>query len=97
MHFSSLQAKDLPGHLELVSANLEEAGSFDYAVEDCEFVCHVASPVIMRVLTSHLLEKATSYEFTGLQAKDPQKEIVDAAVNGTINVFESILKARAAK
>eukprot|EP00897_Mesotaenium_endlicherianum_P009845 jgi/Mesen1/888/ME000115S00014 len=68
----------MPGKLELVTADLNKEGSYDEAVKDCEFVCHVASPAL-------------------LKSKNPQQDIVDPAVKGTQNVFNSILKACTAK
>lgn len=46
----SLQAEGTPGTLTLHSADLNHEGSFDEAVQGCAYVCHVASPVIMKVL-----------------------------------------------
>ncbi|GJP46579.1 hypothetical protein CLOM_g5848 [Closterium sp. NIES-68] len=66
-----------PGTLELFSADLNKPGSFDEAVEGCEFVCHVASVVRLSV-------------------PNPQS-VVDAALEGTRNVFASILKHKTAK
>lgn len=71
-------AEGVKGKLGLFSADLMKPGSFDSAVDGCEYVCHVASVV-------------------DLQPKDPQKEVVDPAVEGTRNVFNSILKAKKAK
>ncbi|CAI5496383.1 unnamed protein product [Closterium sp. Naga37s-1] len=70
-------AEGTPGKLELFSADLSKPGSFDEAVEGCEFVCHVASLVRMSV-------------------PNPQS-VVDAALEGTRNVFSSILKHKTAK
>ena len=71
-------ADETEGELELVAADLDEAGAFDDAVADCPYVCHVASSVRLR-------------------ANDPQREIVDVAVEGTKNVLASIDKAGAAR
>lgn len=69
----------MKGKLQLFSADLMKPGSFDGALEGCEYVCHVAAVV-------------------ELQPKgDPQKEVVDPAVEGTRNVFNSIVKAKKAK
>ncbi|CAI5488714.1 unnamed protein product [Closterium sp. Naga37s-1] len=73
----SCQAEGSPGKLELFSANLNDPGSFDEAVEGCEFVCHVAAIARMR-------------------APNPQT-IIDAALEGTKNVFSSILKHKTAR
>ncbi|CAI5535528.1 unnamed protein product [Closterium sp. Naga37s-1] len=70
-------AEGTPGKLELFSADLGKPGSFDEAVERCEFVCHVASLVRMSV-------------------PNPQS-VVDAALEGTRNVFSSIVKHKTAK
>lgn len=64
--------------MELFSADLLKVGSFDKAVEGCEYVAHVAAAVAFNV-------------------KDPKKEVVDPALEGTRNVFDSIAKAQAAK
>lgn len=64
--------------LELVKADLLQPGSFDKAVEGCEFVIHTASPV-------------------SFETKDPQKELVDPAVKGTLNVLESCQKSSTVK
>ncbi|CAI7908423.1 unnamed protein product, partial [Closterium sp. NIES-54] len=70
-------AEGTPGKLELFSADLGKPGSFDEAIEGCEFVCHVASLVRMSV-------------------PNPQS-VVDAALEGTRNVFSSIVKHKTAK
>lgn len=67
----------LPGaaeRLELVQADLLEAGSFDRAVQGCRIVMHTASPY-------------------ALTAKDPQRDLVDPAVKGTVAVLESCARA----
>ncbi|CAI5468137.1 unnamed protein product [Closterium sp. Yama58-4] len=70
-------AEGTPGKLELFSADLGKPGSFDEAVEGCDYVCHVASLVRMSV-------------------PNPQT-VVDAALEGTRNVFSSIIKHKTAK
>ncbi|GAB4856270.1 hypothetical protein Ancab_014198 [Ancistrocladus abbreviatus] len=59
--------------LHLFEANLLEDGAFDSAIEGCEGVFHMASPVYF-------------------VAKDPQAELVDPAVKGTLNVLSSCTK-----
>jgi len=73
--------RDLPGadeRLELFSADLMKAGSFDEAVAGCDWVFHIATAVF-------------------LNAKDPQREIIDPAIQGTNNVLDAIEKAGTVK
>ena len=49
MAVDGVQAVGSPGRLELMSADLERMGSFDEAVARCDYVCHVASPVKLKV------------------------------------------------
>lgn len=69
----------LPGHLELVEADLLQEGSFDDAVQDSVYVFHTASPYIVSGIT------------------DPQKELIEPAVKGTLNVLSSVAKAKSVK
>jgi dihydroflavonol-4-reductase len=64
--------------LELVSADLQQRGSFDAAVDGCQYVFHLASPVT-------------------LTAADPQRDIVDPAVDGTRNLLEAVIKSGTVK
>ena len=73
-----LTAMDRDGRLELHAADLENAGSFDQAMQGVTYVIHTASAVL-------------------LNAKDPQREIVDVAVTGTRNVINSALSAGTVK
>ncbi|KAL4205169.1 hypothetical protein AMTRI_Chr01g135980 [Amborella trichopoda] len=59
--------------LKLFKAENMEDRSFDAAVDGCDGVFHVASPVVFSV-------------------KDPQTEIIDPAVKGTLNVLGSCSK-----
>ncbi|XP_076883826.1 phenylacetaldehyde reductase-like [Bidens hawaiensis] len=70
--------------LLLFEANLSVEGSFDSAVSGCVCVFHTASPVI---LTSVYEPKVT----------DPQKELLDPAVKGTLNVLKSVVKVKSVK
>lgn len=67
-------AEELPGALELHSADLMRPGSFDAAVTGCQQVHHVATAVYFN-------------------AEDPQREIVDPAVQGTDNVLRAVDRA----
>ena len=76
-----LPLRALPGaaeRLELVEADLLEAGAFEAAAQGCDAVLHTASPYV-------------------LDAKDPQKDLVLPAVNGTVNVLAACAKASAVK
>jgi dihydroflavonol-4-reductase len=67
---------DLPHaktNLTLIGGDLLVEGSFDCAVQDCDYVLHTASPCIVNV-------------------KDPQRKLVDPAVNGTRFVLDSCKK-----
>lgn len=64
--------------LQLVQADLQEAGAYDKAVAGCDAVFHTASPYVVNV-------------------KDPQRDLVDPAVNGTKNVLESCAKTPSVK
>lgn len=56
------------GKLEMWSADLLQAGSFDKIAAGCRAIIHMASPFTLRF-------------------KDPQKELVDPALQGTRNVL----------
>lgn len=66
----------LPGaeRLELVVADLLDAGAFDAAAAGCEVVMHTASPY-------------------ALDVRDPQRDLVDPAVEGTRNVLAACRRA----
>ncbi|XP_057456782.1 cinnamoyl-CoA reductase CAD2-like isoform X2 [Lotus japonicus] len=64
--------------LQLFKADLLEEGSFDSAIEGCNGVFHIASPVRMFV-------------------EDPQAELIDPAVKGTLNVLKSCAKSPSVK
>ncbi len=72
---------ELPGagdRLRLVEAELQSPGSYDAAVEGCEYVMHTASPYVMDV-------------------EDPQRDLVDPAVQGTLEVLRSAARAGSVK
>jgi len=69
------QKKYGPEKLELFEADLSKEGSFDKAIEGCDFVIHAAAPVFNK------------------PKKDPIKEIVEPAIQGVHNVFQSARKA----
>eukprot|EP01129_Flabellula_baltica_P004362 TRINITY_DN1515_c0_g1_i2.p1 TRINITY_DN1515_c0_g1~~TRINITY_DN1515_c0_g1_i2.p1 ORF type:complete len:406 (+),score=85.19 TRINITY_DN1515_c0_g1_i2:565-1782(+) len=56
--------------LELRTGDLLVEGSFDEAVQGCQYVIHTASPFIRNV-------------------ENPQEDLIDPAVNGTLNVLNS--------
>lgn len=64
--------------LQLFQANLNEEGSFDSAIDGCDGVFHVASPVL-------------------LSATDPQAELIEPAMKGTLNVLRSCRKVPSVK
>ena len=72
--------RSLPGveRLELVAADLDEAGSFDPATAGCDYVIHSASPYVLTV-------------------NDPQQDLVDPAVQGTLSVLASARSAGTVK
>ena len=72
--------RSLPGaeRLEVVAADLDEAGSFDPAAAGCDYVVHAASPYVLTV-------------------KDPQRDLVDPAVRGTLSVLSSARLAATVK
>ncbi len=70
---ASGELTSLPGaadRLDLVAADLNDAGSYADAVTGCEYVIHVASPYTLNV-------------------SDPQRDLVDPAVNGTVAVLDA--------
>jgi len=73
-----LRAMGNEEQLELHSADLEVAGSFEQAMAGARYVVHSASVVL-------------------LNAKDPQREIVDVAVTGTRNVIQTAIAAGSVK
>jgi nucleoside-diphosphate-sugar epimerase len=74
---------ELPGaseSLELVAADLLEPGSFDSILQGCDGVFHTASP----------LPSLKPGDTLG----DPEAELVEPALKGTLNVLEACAKAR---
>lgn len=75
-HFGELDGTE--ERLHLFKANLLEKGSFDSAVDGCDGVFHIASPVVF-------------------SSNNPQADIVDPAVKGTLNVLRSCAKVHSIK
>jgi len=69
--------KEIP-NVQLIEADLLSKGSFDKAVEGCEWVFHTASPFF----------HATN---------NPQIDLVEPALNGTLNVLNSVEKSGTVK
>ncbi|GFP92398.1 tetraketide alpha-pyrone reductase 1 [Phtheirospermum japonicum] len=74
--------------LKLFEANLVDEGSFDSVVDGCEAVFHTASPVFLKV---------SDPQVHSLYSYISQTELIDPAVNGTINVLRSCKKASSIK
>jgi len=72
-------AAELPGTLELVKADLLEAGSFDEPVAGAGAVIHTASPFVIG------------------KVKDPYRQLINPAVEGTRNVLDAADKAESVK
>lgn len=71
-HLTSLT--EHTGTLNVFEADLNAPGSFDEAVDGCDYAIHVASPYALNV-------------------DDPQTDLVDPAVNGTLSFLKSCKKA----
>ncbi|KAK7262661.1 hypothetical protein RJT34_30236 [Clitoria ternatea] len=71
--------------LRFFQADLHEEGSFDEAVKGCDGVFHVAASMEFNVC-----EKENTETFV-------QKNIVDPAIKGTINLLKSCLKSNTVK
>eukprot|EP00253_Pinus_taeda_P027024 PITA_27024 len=72
---------DIPGageRLKIFRADLLEEGSFDAAIDGCDGVFHVASPV-------------------NLNPNDPERDIINPAISGTLNVLRGCSKAKTVK
>ncbi|KAG0600372.1 hypothetical protein M758_11G028400 [Ceratodon purpureus] len=67
--------------LQLLQADLLTPGSFDSVVQGCDGVFHTASPVI-------------PYDQEDV---DPETQLLDPAIKGTVNVLESCAKAKGLK
>ncbi|XP_058072925.1 anthocyanidin reductase ((2S)-flavan-3-ol-forming)-like isoform X2 [Magnolia sinica] len=66
------------GDLKIFKADLTEEGSFDDAINGCDFVFHVATPV-------------------SFQSTDPENDMIKPAINGTLEILKSCVKAKTAK
>ncbi|TVU16178.1 hypothetical protein EJB05_39775 [Eragrostis curvula] len=66
------------GTLEVFRAELEEEGSFDEAIDGCDYAFLLAAPV-------------------NYTAPNPEKELIEPAVQGTLNVLRSCVKAGTVK
>lgn len=71
--------------LRLFKADLREEGSFDEAVKDCSGLFHVAAPM---EFWAQATENVDSYV---------QENIIEPAIQGTLNVLKSCLKSNSIK
>ncbi|OIT01988.1 PREDICTED: dihydroflavonol 4-reductase [Nicotiana attenuata] len=84
----SLHLMKLPGandRLRLFKADLREEGSFDEAVRGCSGLFHVAAPMEFGVQAT---ENVDSYV---------QENVIEPALQGTLNVLKSCLKSNSVK
>ena len=58
MNLSSVKALPFQDHLEICNADLSDANSIDKAIEGCDYVMHVADPVIMERDEKEIVELA---------------------------------------
>ncbi|KAF2285857.1 hypothetical protein GH714_008450 [Hevea brasiliensis] len=72
--------------LRLFKADLQEEGSFDEAVKGCHGVFHVAAS----------MEFSVNVENGNIE-NYVQSNIIDPAINGTLNLLKSCLKSKAVK
>ncbi|XP_022022587.1 tetraketide alpha-pyrone reductase 1 isoform X1 [Helianthus annuus] len=81
--------------LRLVKAELTEEGSFDNAIMGCAGVFHMASPVLGQITNPRVcfyFIKPHHDAIFFLNARVLQEEIINPAVNGTLNVLRSCKK-----
>ena len=80
--------------LQFFKADLLEENAYDESCSKVDAVMHVASAVFISFpsnFCSSIFGKVT------LSAKDPEKELVQPAVNGTVNVLKSCAKNKIKK
>jgi dihydroflavonol-4-reductase len=69
-------------HLKLFEADLSQEGAFDDAIAGTSIVFHTASPANFTLIAS---------------SSDPQRDVVDPAIQGTLNVLKSAAKTTSVK